>query len=351
MKMHVRHRFFIYQAIVIVIFILFQVTVFSLVEYHEWARTTPNDTNHMLSEIIDAILLNIILLPVMLLIAWKFSFRMLQPLNQIVTTAQRIQNGAFQDRIETSSMPDDDMRHLAETLNSAFNHYADAMDRLRRFSGDASHQLRTPIAAIRSTGEVAISRERDAASYRETIQDMLSELHRISQMVEQLLQLSKLESAQLHQQFKTFSANDAIRFAVELYQPLFEEAHIKLEAKLENSEFRIAGIEALFGELMHNLLDNALQHTPPGGMVCVGLEAGTNQNVSFYVQDSGKGIPEEYAKTIFERFVQIPNSKKGNAGLGLALASDIVALHGGHLKLATPNGQGARFEWTIPAAK
>lgn len=348
MKMRLQYRVFIYQAILLVAFVLLQLMVFSFIEYRDWRDKHHEESLvENLQEVVDVTAMNLLILPIMMGLVWWFSNRILDPVHRIARTAGSIGGGRSDERIDTAGMPDDDMRHLAETLNLAFEHYASAVRRLRRFSGDASHQIRTPIAAMRATGEVAVSRMRTAEDYRTAIYDMLAELERLSFMVEQLLQLSRLESGALKDRFTTFPADAVLRKSAQFYAPLCEDAGVTLECHAEPG-LQVSGIEALLGELLNNLLDNAIRHTPRGGTIRIGVNRDGSRAV-FYVHDSGQGIPREFAETIFDRFSQIPGSRHGGAGLGLALATDIAAVHHGRLILMNPGQPGARFEWTLPA--
>ena len=347
MRIRLQHRAFIYQAILLVTFVLLQLLVFSFIEYRDWRDHHREETlADNMQEVVDVAAMNLLLLPPMLALVWWFSRRIINPVRRIADTAADIGKGRFDERIDTRSMPDDDMRHLAKTLNVAFEHYTSAVHRLRRFSGDASHQIRTPIAAMRATGEVAVSRPRSAEDYRSAIGDMLAELERLSFMVEQLLQLSRLDAGTLRERFVPFEAEVVIRQSAQIYAPLCEDAGIMLECQME-SGIVVHGIEALACELLNNLLDNAIRHTPRGGTIRLGVRRDV-VDIRFYVHDSGLGIPAEFAETVFDRFSQIPGSRHGGAGLGLALAADIAAVHGGKLTVANPGCPGARFEWILP---
>jgi two-component system heavy metal sensor histidine kinase CusS len=347
MSMRLQYRAFMYQAILLVAFVFLQLLVFSIIEYRDWRDNHHEETlAENLQEVVDVTAMNVLLLPLMFALVWWFSRRILNPVRRIAETASHIGGGRFGERINTRSMPDDDMRHLAETLNAAFEHYTSAVHRLRRFSGDASHQLRTPIAAMRATGEVAVSRPRSADDYRAAIADMLTELERLSFMIEQLLQLSRLDAGTLRERFVPFEAEVVVRQSAQIYSPLCEDAGITLEFQAEPG-IVVPGIEALACELLNNLLDNAIRHTPRGGAIHLGVCRAAG-GIRFYVHDSGPGIPVAFADTVFERFSQIPGGRHGGAGLGLALAADIAAVHGGKLTVVNPGSPGARFEWIQP---
>jgi two-component system heavy metal sensor histidine kinase CusS len=291
----------------------------------------------------------LLLVPFLGGVAWILSRRMIGPLRAVADTAKRIREGHWKERIETARMPDDETRSLAETVNAAFDGYAGALRRLERFSGDAAHQLRTPIAAMRNLGEVALSRARSADDYREALETMLSELDRLTRIVEQLLQLSQLDAGVLKKRFVPVPLRSVIEQVRHIYEPLAEVRAVDLTVTLSECDGQVAGIEELLVELLGNLVDNALRHTPKGGTIRIEMAATTAGDVHLVVTDSGPGIPDEFANKIFDRFLQVSGGEDGRAGLGLSLAAQIAAVHRGELKLMNPGKPGARFVCRFPA--
>ena len=346
-KTSLQRRLFTHLVVILVVFILVQLGIYTWVEYRGWIEHPAEPFSVELEEVEAALVLNIVLLPVVLLLAWGASRRMLDPVRSIADTAQRIGDGDFDERIDTNAMADDEMHRLADTINTAFDRYDSAVQRLKRFVGDASHQLRTPLAAIRTMGEVAASRNRSAEEYRDAISDMLQELDRLRGVIEQLLALSRLEHGALRGRFRTINASDVVTGVASLYSPVCEENGIAFEQRAD-AGLQVNGIRELLTEMLANLVDNAIRHTPRSGSIRVGAQRRDNAIVLF-VQDSGPGIPADMAERIFERFFQIPGSTGGGAGLGLALSREIAALHGGTLTLINPGQKGALFEARFPA--
>ena len=342
-----RSRIFLYLLLLLVLFVSSQAAIYTAVE---WAHRRANPYESFeegMEEVLQGVGLTLLLVPILAGVAWVLSRRMIRPLQAVADTAKRIRGGQWSERIETATMPNDETKSLAETVNAAFDGYAGALRRLERFSGDAAHQLRTPIAAMRNLGEVALSRSRTAEEYRETLETMLGELDRLTRIVEQLLQLSRLEAGALKARFAPIPLRSVVEQVRQIYQPLAEARGVEL-AVAADANVRVAGIEELLVELLGNLADNALRHTPKGGTVRIDV-AGTGGAVRFAVTDSGPGIPDEFAQKIFDRFSQVPGGEAGTAGLGLSLAAQIAAVHGGALTLANPGQPGACFECRLPA--
>jgi len=340
-----RSRTFLYLLVLLGLFAGSQAITYTAVEYVHRVANPYESFREGLEEVLQATGLTVLLLVPLTGAAWWIARRITRPLHAVAATAKRIRGGRWDERIETTTMPDDETKVLAETVNAAFDGYAGALRRLERFSGDAAHQLRTPIAAMRNLGEVALSRARSAADYREALETMLGELDRLTRIVEQLLQLSRLEAGALKARFAPIPLGSVVEQVRQIYQPLAEVRGVELA--VATSDARVAGIEELLVELLGNLVDNALRHTPKRGTVRIEVGAAAGE-VRLAVTDSGPGIPDEFAQKIFERFTQVPGSETGTAGLGLALAAQIAAVHGGELKLANPGQPGARFECRLP---
>ena len=347
MSIKFRSRTFLYLLVLLGLFAGSQAITYTAVEYVHRVANPYESFREGLEEVLQATGLTVLLLVPLTGAAWWIARRITRPLHAVAATAKRIRGGRWDERIETTTMPDDETKVLAETVNAAFDGYAGALRRLERFSGDAAHQLRTPIAAMRNLGEVALSRARSAADYREALETMLGELDRLTRIVEQLLQLSRLEAGALKARFAPIPLGSVVEQVRQIYQPLAEVRGVELA--VATSDARVAGIEELLVELLGNLVDNALRHTPKGGAIRIDVAAGAGGDVRLAVTDSGPGIPDEFAQKIFDRFSQVPGGETGTAGLGLPLAAQIAAVHGGELKLANPGQPGARFECRLPA--
>lgn len=346
-----RSRIYLYLLLLLALFVASQFAIYLGVEIFHW-RANPYETlSEGLQEVAEAMGMTLLLLIPWALAAWLISRWMIRPLHAMAAAADRIRTGHWGERIATVSMPDDETKSLAETVNAAFDRYADATRRLERFSGDAAHQLRTPIAAMRNLGEVALSRARTAEEYREALETMLGELDRLTRIVEQLLQLSRLETGTLQGRFVPIPLEPVVEQVRQIYQPLAEARRIALAVETKAERCFTAGIEELLVEMLGNLVDNALRHTPEGGTVRIAGGRLADGGMRLAVVDGGPGIPAEFAQKIFDRFAQVPGGEGGAAGLGLSLAAQIAVVHGGGLRLANPGQPGACFECRLPAAK
>ena len=349
MNVKFRFRVFLYLLLLLALILAGEAAINVFVEWVSSRIHHPGESLRVgLQETVHVLGLSLLLVPLLVWLAWSISRRVAAPLRAMAAAAERVCAGHWSERIETRAMPDDETKRLAQAMNAAFDGYAAVLQRLERFSGDAAHQLRTPIAAMRNLGEVALARPRSEAEYRRTLGSMLGELDRMTRLVEQLLQLSQLEAGALSRRFVPVSLRKAVEQILRAYEPLAEAQRLRILTAFPAADLQVLGLEDLVVELLGNLLDNALRHTPGGGPIQIDMAELPGGDACVAVVDGGPGIPAEYATAVFERFMQIPGSKTGTTGLGLSLAAEIARMHGGTLELATPGQPGARFECRLP---
>ena len=347
MKTPLRLRLFYWLVTLLVLFVALQFVIFVAIEFHAWLKHPEGGLREHFMEAVWGVIWDLATLPILIGVAWWVSRQMVNPIRSVTLAADNICNGHFEDRIATANMPDDEIRHMAATVNAAFDYYREAVDRLRRFSGDASHQLRTPLAAIRSIGEVTLSRERPPAEYRQAMENMLEAVQRLTRVTDQLLRLARLERTEVQATFHPLDAGVVVRETAELFQPLCEEKGIVFRVEVQG-ELRVLGHEDLLMEMLANLLDNALRVTPNGGEILLraGLEPGDLVLVT--VADTGPGITPEWAERVFELFAQVPGRRPVGAGLGLAIVAAIAKVHGGKASLVSTPACGATFQVRLP---
>lgn len=284
-------------------------------------------------------------LPLLALIIWLGVGRALAPLNRLT--------GEIGNRAATRLDPVSDLAVPAEiapmvhALNHLFERLQLAFDNERRFTADAAHELRTPLAALRTQAEVAL-RARDDASREQALRQVLRGVERATHLVEQLLTLARLDpdSGLQHD-----NALDLCALARETLAELAGSAAAKqIELALnEPCAGNCPGHGASLAILLRNLVDNALRYTPAGGSVEVSLHrSGTEQLIE--VADSGPGIPTEERERVFDRFYRRVGSGGDGSGLGLSIAQRIVELHGGRISLDQSPLGGLRVSVYLPAS-
>ncbi len=326
-KQTIRVRFFIWLAIhtFIVFFLLWLVLAgFDLYEYIE----DPKNAADEIEEVLVVLGAMGLLFPISLAGAWYISRRLLRPWKSLVGQAERIGSGHLDERIgvENSS---DELGRLATTLNETFDRYQNLLDRLQRFSYDASHQLRNPLAAIRTTGEVCLKHPRTEEEYRATIGGILEDTNRLSRTVDQLLMLARAASGALEECRTQVCLQDIARKMVREGQVIGELHELSVELIAPDAPLFIYGVPDLLREALSNLLDNALKFSPDGGRVEIELSQPSPDQIRLSVSDSGPGLAPEQKAIIFRPFFRSEDSGKESIGLGLAVVSDICRAHAG----------------------
>jgi signal transduction histidine kinase len=275
---------------------------------------------------------------------------MLQPLQNIRETSERIIAGKLDERIVTDH-PDDELGRLARAINEAFDRHRDAIFRQQRFASDASHQLRTPLTAIRATGEVCLQKDRAPEEYRETIGSMLEEVQHLSDLVEKLLMLARLGPEHVRRAFAPVELGSLIRATVMQYETIAAAKNIRIAVETADRR-RVLGDAALLQQMTSNLIDNALRHTPDGGLIRVEVKTWLDTRAAMFVRDNGPGVAPELRANLFQRFARGPGADTAaGSGLGLAIVSDIVSLHNATIELLDQPGANFRILFPgLPAA-
>ncbi|TDD29691.1 HAMP domain-containing histidine kinase [Kribbella turkmenica] len=271
---------------------------------------------------------------------WLVTGRVLAPIRQLRTTAERISDTDLRRRIDVVGK--DDVAQLAGTFNTMLDRLEDAFTAQRDFVDNAGHELRTPITVIRGHLELMGADPRDQA---ETKALLLDELARMNRMVDDLLVLAKSGRPD----FLELGAVNLTELVVEV---------VAKARPLADRAWRVAGTadativadgQRLTQALMQ-LVSNAVRHTGPGDRIEVGSHLDAGGSVLLWVADTGPGVPPADRERIFERFARGNDQRRTDgAGLGLAIVRSIAQAHDGEVRLAP--GPGARFEMTLPAAE
>jgi NtrC-family two-component system sensor histidine kinase KinB len=253
-------------------------------------------------------------------------------------------------RMRATPMKDDDGQMLGSvTVLEDVTHLRE-IDRLKsEFIGVASHELRTPVASLLmsvqlleegAVGELTEGQRQVVALQKE-------ELLRLKRLMNELLDLSKLEAGSQPMRFSMVDPAAMLRGAVAPLKPTAYEKNVRLHMELDPELKPVAADRSQIERVLVNLISNAIRHTSSGGNVTVRATMGQDQ-VTFSVEDDGEGIPKEYLAKIFDRFVQVPGATGGGAGLGLSIAHNIVKAHGGTIWAESNTGEGSAFHFALP---
>jgi len=274
--------------------------------------------------------------------------RSLAPLGWMAEQAHQITSSNLDRRLEIGNAADE-LVVLSASFNELLSRLDQTFDSMRRFVADASHELRTPISVIRGEADVALSRERSPAEYRQALTLILDESRRLSRLVDDLLNLARADAGSVKLQVQEFYFNDLLSECCRGMQGLASARGIRLECRA-GDDLSFHGDEELLRRLVVNLLDNAIRYTPGGGTVSAALLA-QGPELRIQISDTGVGIAPEALPHLFERFYRADQARSrqdGGFGLGLAIVKWIAESHRGAVDLASRPGAGTTFTGTLP---
>jgi len=285
--------------------------------------------------------------------AWWLAGSAVRPVYEITEQATRIAAGTLDQRIAAHAETDE-YRGLVAVLNRMLERLDRAFRNQRRLTADVSHELRSPLTALRGEMEVALRSERSVRDYQRVLHSALEEIDRLTEMSEDLLLISRADAHLLQTQRISTDVNAIVQGVVEALQPRIEEGALTVESHFAPEATHAVVDSDLVTRLVRQLLDNAVKFTPPGGRVRVATAPLKGDGgVQIVVEDSGPGIAPELLPHVFEPFFRADQarSRGTGTGLGLAMVAAITRLHGGSVHVANvmEGGMGSRFAVDLPA--
>jgi heavy metal sensor kinase len=279
----------------------------------------------------------------------RMSQRILAPVERMASRAGEITASRLNERLPVNGTGDE-LDHLAEVFNQALTRLDDAFHQLKQFTSDASHDLRTPLAALRSIGEVGLARNGTREEFRELVGSMLEEVARLTRLIDELLLIARGDAGAIQLKYSRVNVLDLARETVALLEPLAEEKRQRLV--VEGDEQATVQADAVFlRQALINVLDNAIKYSPPGATTRLRVEKKSPHSVTIAVRDAGPGIAAEHAARIFDRFYRVDQGRSrdaGGFGLGLSIAQWAVEAHGGQISMSSSEGQGSTFRIALP---
>ncbi len=297
----------------------------------------------------------VVLTPLVLLVAalggsWM-SKRALRPIDRIIESARSIGEQSLAQRLPVPATGDE-LQRLPETLNQMLARIESAFRRVVEFTADASHELRTPVALIRTTAELALRKTREGAEYRQALEEVHSESLRTTDLIENLLTLARADAGKAALDQREIDLVPIVREASLQAEKLAHAKNIAFRAELPGAPLCTVGDAGALRRLLLIVIDNAVKYTKEG-QVTVRL-TGNNGVSQVQVSDTGVGIAAGDLPRIFERFYRADKSRSrelGGAGLGLAIAKWIVEAHRGSIEAQSQPHQGSTFLITLPLAR
>ena len=318
-------------------------------EIHAAVPTEPFDQALDNFRLIEEEILPLLVCVAALLGYW-LSGRSLAPVNRIIETTERIGVENLSRRLDVPR-PRDELRRLTEAINAMLERIERSFQRITQFTADASHDLRTPVAVIRTSAELSLRRPRTTADYRETLQRILQTSIETSELLENLLTLARADAGAIGMEMHPLDLGQHVRKAQEHARILSSDKHLELVLHVPGIPVLVRADAVAIDRLLLILVDNAVKYTPAGGRCEIEL-CRTADHAEITVRDTGLGIPESDLSSIFERFTRVNRARSRDipgSGLGLAIARWITDMHGGTIAAESRLGAGSAFQVRLPA--
>lgn len=274
----------------------------------------------------------------------------LKPVDEITKTARMITSRSLDQRIKLKKTRDE-IGRLAETFNDMISRLGRSFKQIRQFSADASHELRTPLTILKGEIEVGLRKRRRPEEYRKILDSNLDEVNHMTQIVDNLLFLSKADMGEIHLQKNRIDLTELVSEVGTQVQVIAMAKNIRLHIS-NDSGVAVIGDRFRLRELLLNLVDNGVKYTSEGGEMSISVER-DNGRVKLCVLDNGIGIAPEDQPHIFDRFFRVDKARSreaGGSGLGLSICKWIAEAHGGEISVESGVGKGSLFTVTLPLA-
>ncbi len=306
---------------------------------------------------LDQLLLTILIaffigvVPAILVGGW-IAGRALEPVDRMITEVREITDGRSLHRRLAVQMERDELGRLAETLNQMMTRLERSFAALRRFTADASHELKTPLTVVRAGVERAITRPGLPPDTLAPLEETLHEVNRMTELLDSLLTLARADEGRADLHREPVDLREIIGEAGETGELLAEQAGVGIDIRLPPKPLVLAVDRSRMRQLALNLIENAVKYTPRGGQVSVEL-AGSDGRVVFTVADTGIGIAPGDLPHVFDRFwradsARTRTSERAGTGLGLAICKWIAEAHGGTIEVQSRPGRGTTFTVGLP---
>ena len=270
-----------------------------------------------------------------------------RPVRKVTEAVDKIAQGQYDQEIPVAGPKE--IRSLATHFNEMAKKVKQSQQQLRHFVADVSHQLRTPLTSIQGFAQAILDgTAEDSDTKLKAAQVIDDESKRMIRQVEELLELSRMQSGQLQMAQEPVDIKELLLHCQEVFSMRAEEKDVILRTEIEPL-MPVTGDVDRLEQVFSNLLDNALKNTPTKGEVGIAGRNSTTGFVEITISDNGPGIPPEQLPYVFERFYQASGLRTG-FGLGLAIAKEIVTAHGGKIEVSSEPGEGTKFTVMLPAS-
>ena len=285
------------------------------------------------------------------LMSWWIVRTSLTPLGRFAATIETITHKNLDERIDTGTTVRE-LAGIARSFNGMLDRLHHVFESQKRLVADASHELKTPLAVIRTQCDVTLQKERSPAEYGEALSTIRSETRSITRLVNDLLSLAKLDAGLVVAKgFAPVRVRDLADHAVRLTAPLASRQEVRVTVAVDDT-LQVHGVRSSLEEAVLNLVENAVRYNRPGGEVRLTVAPYESGQIAIEVHDTGIGISAADRERIFERFYRAAAVRsRDGSGLGLSIVKAIIETHGGRVLVASDPGVGSNFTILLPAAE
>lgn len=292
---------------------------------------TRNELGHRIAQ--DDLYIMLLTFPLSGLLIWMIIGRGLDSLDKV---AEEVANRApsHLEPVDLKEVPEE-IKPVIDELNKLFFRLQQGFEREKRFTADAAHELRTPLAALKAQAQVALN-SNDIKEKNQALQKLIASVNRSTHIVQQLLTINKMVPEAINRtELEKVNLAKLIRETLAMLAASAVEKQIELEFEADKKIPELSANATALGILIRNLVDNAIRYSKENGLVKVHLSKIENE-IRIEVRDNGPGIPPELRERVFERFYRVLGNKSPGSGLGLAIVRQICELHGGRVELDAP---------------
>lgn len=271
----------------------------------------------------------------------------LKKIRQFSAKMQKISVSSLHERIDLNDWPKE-LTTLAKEFNSMLDRLENSFTKLSQFSSDIAHEIRTPLHNLKGITELALTKEKSPAEYREILTTKLSEYDYLTKLVENLFFLARTDNGLITINKQELKSQIEITKILEYFQAVIEENQIIISCE---GNALILAEPTLFRRAINNLLSNALRYTPPHGKIIIQIKSISQKEVKISFQDTGIGIADENLTKLGDRFYRVDSSRSalsGGLGLGLAIVKSIMHLHKGKMQIESKLGVGTIVHLVFP---
>lgn len=285
---------------------------------------------------------------VAVIVTFATSSRILRPVERLTEAARHMEKGDLSVRVDIES--EDEIGQLAHAFNAMADSLAQQEQLRRNMVSDVAHELRTPLTNLR--GYLEAARDGLLPPDSELVDNLYEETMLLNRLVADLQELAQAEAGQLTLLRGPIALNEIVSQTAAIFQPQADAKGLTIEVSLPEGLPPVNVDRERIGQVLRNLLANALAYTPSGGRITITAEQREGQ-IAVSVHDTGAGIPPEHLPYVFDRFYRADRARArqtGGAGLGLAIVKQLVQAHGGTVAAESTPGQGSTFTFTLPVA-